>query len=119
MSGEEKAPIKVQFHYIKGPSYRESACHGVIGGPTPQGKIWMGFFTERNPLPRMVEFHILPPADGSTSIQFNEAATTPDLIDTKEGVVRHVEFGTYLDLDVAERLQNWLAERIAMVKGKA
>jgi hypothetical protein len=48
-------PAKIQFHYIKGPDYREAACHGVIGGPTPAGKVWLAFFSERGPIPRVVE----------------------------------------------------------------
>ena len=62
---------KLQFHYIKGPNYRETPCHGAIGGVTPQKKIWMTLFSERGPIPRVVEFEISAP-EGVDTIEFNE-----------------------------------------------
>jgi hypothetical protein len=38
-TGKAAESVRLQFHYIKGPSYHEAACHGAIGGPTPQNKI--------------------------------------------------------------------------------
>ena len=111
-------PYKLQFHYIKGPAYHEAACHGIIGGPTPQAKIWMAFFSERHPLPRMVEFHMPQPEPGAVVLPFNEREVgAPDFIDTRTGVIRHVEFSAYLDIEIAERMQQWLGEQIALVRG--
>lgn len=32
------------------------------------------------------------------------------------GIIRHVEFTAYLDLEVAERLQKWLGDKIAQIR---
>jgi hypothetical protein len=113
----EKEPevdtVKLQFHYIKGPAYREGACHGAVGGSTPQGKIWMALFSERYPLPRMVEFNVPAPPHGTTTLAFNESSATPDHIDTRNGIVRHIEFAAYLDVDTAVRLRDWLSLQIS------
>jgi hypothetical protein len=119
---DEKAtaaePFRLQFHYIKGPTYREIAAHGVIGGVTPQGKVWMALYTERGPLPRMVEYHVPPAGEGVTSIQFDELAKVPDFIDSRQGVIRHVEVSTYMDIDFAERFHQWLGTQIEQIKGQ-
>lgn len=107
-------PFKLQFHYIKGPDYREAACHGAIGGPTPQGKLWLGFFAERHPIPRIVEFEVSPPS--GSLWQFDERAQPPTNVESRQGVIRHVEFGVYLDVDVAERLHQWLGENVARIR---
>lgn len=109
-------PFKLQFHYIKGPSYHESACHGAIGGPTPHGKIWMALFAERHPLPRMVEYQLPQPEPGASAVQFDESGAKPSFIETRTGVIRHVEFSAYLDVEAAERLRDWLSAQINQMK---
>ena len=50
-------------------------------------------------------------------ITFDEgAAGKPSMVDTRTGIVRHVELSAYMDIEVAERLQKWLAERIGELK---
>jgi hypothetical protein len=103
---------KLQFHYVKSPEYRETACHGALGGVTPQKKIWMALFSERKAIPRVVEFHI-PVPQGEEAVAFDESSAVPDHVEQRHGVVRHVELTTYIDLDVAIRLHRWLGQRIA------
>jgi hypothetical protein len=113
MADESKTPQTLQFHYIKSPDYREIACHGVIGNPTPNGKIWVAFFAQRSPIPRVVEYSVI---DGQ-SVQFNETtAGAPVSVESRRGIVRHVEFTAYLDLEVAENLQKWLGDTIAKIR---
>jgi hypothetical protein len=109
-------PFKLQFHYIKGSTYHESACHGAIGGPTPHGKIWMALFSERYPLPRMVEYELPQPMEDESSIPFNERESAISFVDTRKGVIRHVEFGAYLDVEAAERLRDWLNDCICQMR---
>jgi hypothetical protein len=116
MADEPKTPKILEFHYIKGPDYREVACHGVIGNPTPNGKIWMAFFAERHPIPRVVRYS-MPSVSEGQSVLFNEGAAGPPVsIETRGGIIRHVEFTAYLDIEVAERLQKWLGDKIAKVR---
>jgi hypothetical protein len=101
---------KLQFHYIKGPHYIETACHGVLGGVTPNGSLWMAMFSERGPIPRVVEFMVT--ASDAGIVEFEESKATPSHVDTRSGVVRHIEVSTYLDVTVARKLRDWLGERI-------
>jgi hypothetical protein len=111
-----KRIVKLQFHYIKGSGYRETSCHGAIGGVTAQRKIWMAFFSERGPIPRVVEFEIEAP-EGTSAVEFNESAAKPTHVEGRQGIVRQVEFSTYMDLEIATRVHTWLGERIAELRG--
>jgi hypothetical protein len=104
---------RVKFHYVKSASYREAACDGAIGGVTPRTKIWIAFFAERYPLPRMVEYEGQPTA--SSAVRVDETAS-PVSVETRQGIVRNVEFGTYLDIETARRIHAWLGDRIAQAE---
>lgn len=116
---DETAPGKktatLQFHYIKGPLYREVACHGLVGGVTPNQRIWLAMYTERGSIPRTVEFEV-EADEGAEKVQFEEGQAKPSRIDTRMGIVRHIEFGTYLDIETAERIHKWLGDRLEEVK---
>jgi hypothetical protein len=118
MADDPKPPdsFKIQFHYLKSSDYREVACHGAIGNITPQGKIWMALYAERQPLPRTVAYPFPRPAEGQKTISFDEATAGPPILDSREGIIRHVELSAYLDVDTAERLQKWLGDRVAEVR---
>lgn len=102
---------KLQFHYIKGPIYREITCHGAIGGVTSQRLITMSVYAERNPIPRLVEYEVRKPV-GSNQVTFSEAQATPGHVETRHGVIRHIETTLYMDIEVAKRIHKWLGERI-------
>jgi hypothetical protein len=113
---EERPTVKLQFHYIKSPGFRETPCHGAMGGVTPQRQIWMALFSERHAIPRVVEFDIEAP-EGAKTVEFNEGTATPTRVEGRQGIIRQVEVCTYMDLDTATRLHKWLGERIAELRG--
>jgi hypothetical protein len=76
----------------------------------------MAFYSERYPLPRIVEYHVQPPPSGSNTVEFNEATAKPDSIDMRQGCIRHVEFSTYMDIETAERIRDWLTKQIDQLK---
>jgi hypothetical protein len=102
--------VKLQFHYIKGPTYREEACHGVIGGHTPQGGMWVSFYTERYPIPRITEYDVA--GKPGEAVAFNEQDSTPSNVETRQGVIRHVETTIYMETEVAKRIHAWLGKHI-------
>ena len=108
--------VKVQFNYIKGPNYREVPCHGAIGGVTPQGKLWLAFFAERGPLPRIIEYEVPAPPTETPFVGLNERDSQPTSIDSRQGIIRHVEFSAYLDIDAALRIRDWLTQRISEIE---
>jgi hypothetical protein len=113
---------KLQFNYIKGPDYREVACHGVLGGTTPQGKLWMTIFSERPPIPRIVEYDLPAPPSPNEPVLFEEQKATPGFIESRQGIIRHVECTAYMDLETAKRVHEWLGRNIqaaeAQIGGK-
>jgi hypothetical protein len=58
-STDSEAPT-VDIHYLKTSGFREVACDGALGGPTPHGKLWLAFYTERFPLPRVMRQKLMP-----------------------------------------------------------
>jgi hypothetical protein len=105
----------IQFHYIKSPDYREISCHGALGGPTPQKVIWMSLFSERFPIPRVVEYAIN--GEPGQEVMVDEANMQPTSIESRAGVIRHVEVSAYLDIETAKRVHKWLGDQITQLEG--
>ncbi len=105
-----ESPKTIDFNYIKSGDFREVSCDGVVGGPTPQGKVWLAFFTERFPLPRIVR-HALQETSVEGQLQL-DASIPPEQLDGRSGVIRNVEFGVYLTREIAIELRNWLDKQI-------
>src|SRR5438874_1780807 len=95
----------VRFDYIKSNLFRVIHADGVVGGLTPRLDIHMDFWSERFPIPQRV-VHTL--TDDGT---LGEELKTERL--TREGIVREVEAGVVLDLEVAKAFREWLTDRIA------
>jgi hypothetical protein len=110
-------PPKLQFHFIKSAEYREVPCDGAVGSVTPnRSRIFFALYAERGPVPRMIEYELAGAKKGDL-VEFNEANAKPSFVDTRAGVVRQIQVGTYLDLDTAKRLRDWLSGQIASLEG--
>lgn len=111
-------PPVLQIHYLKTANYREVPCHGVIGGVTPQGQLWMSLYTERHPIPRTVTLPgtLVPGQPGA--VRVDEKLVKPISVDTRAGIVRTIEVSTYLDLDGARRLVEWLRTRVEQMEAQ-
>jgi hypothetical protein len=107
---------RLAFHYIKSPEYREISAHGALGGPTPRGDIWMSLFGERYPIPRIVEYAVAgKPGD---AITIDESTAQPTNVESRQGVIRHVEVTVYMTSDMAKRLHGWLGKQIEVVEAQ-
>ena len=51
---------------MKSNAFREVACDGALGGPTSQKKLWIAFYTERLPIPRIAEYNVVPASKADT-----------------------------------------------------
>lgn len=112
-----KQPPAFHIHYIKTSNYREIACDGVVGGVTPRArKIWMGFYSERSPIPRTV-FHQTAPGAAPNEWVVDESKP-PFRVESREGLIRNIEVATYIDLETAKRLVEWLQKRVTDLEGK-
>ena len=103
------APV-VRFHYVKSNAFRVVHADGVIGGPTPSGLLHLSFFSERFPIPAVVE-HAISDAGGGRREVGKEIAK-----EGKEGVVREVEVGVMMTLDMAKQLHAWLGNNIQRIE---
>ena len=111
---EEKAARDqtVTINYLKSNSFREVACDGVLGGPTPHGSIWMAFYTERFPLPRIVRHKMVPTQEENTFTLDDPG----EVIEGRQGIIRNVEFGVYMTTQTAEQLYEWLGRNLELIK---
>ncbi len=111
----EEKPVRdstLTINYLKANSFREVACDGVLGGPTPQGKIWLAFYTERFPLPRIVRYKMI-----STAVENEVTLEEPgEVVEGRHGFIRNVEFGVYVSVQTAEKLHEWLGQNLATIK---
>lgn len=103
-----KSGERLKISYIKTSAFREIACDGVLGGPTPQGKVWLSFYTERMPIPKTVEHTLEVNEEGVARL-----SEKPTILDSREGIIRNVEFGVFMNRSVAEQLRDWLSRQLA------
>ena len=106
----------VDLNYLKSPNFREVSSDGIVGGPTPNGKVWVAFFTERYPLPRIVR-HALVETDVAGQFRLDDSIPAQP-IDGRAGIVRNVEFGVYLSVQGAKDLRDWLNKQIDSIGGE-
>lgn len=104
----------VDLNYIKSQTFKEISCDGIVGGPTPHNKIWLSFYTERFPLPRIVRHAIVESAPGEYAI---DPAVEPQQLEGKSGIIRNVECGVYMSIETATELRDWLDRQIKTIRG--
>ncbi|MER9702183.1 hypothetical protein [Mesorhizobium sp. M0146] len=115
MAEEPTAPT-IDVHYLKSKIYREVSCDGAVGGPTPTNKIWIGFYSERLPVPRVVRHQLLATETEGEFVMDPNAQPVP--IEARTGIVRNIEFGLYLTPAAAKTLHEWLGIELAAIKGE-
>ncbi|WP_156941359.1 hypothetical protein [Mesorhizobium sp. LNJC405B00] len=76
----------------------------------------MAFYTERFPLPQIVE-HDLIPVDGENGSFTIDQVEKGNVVEAKDGVIRNVEIGTYLSIEAAQSLRDWLDRNIKLATG--
>src|SRR5271157_2184176 len=103
-------PPSIKFHYIKANLFRVIHVDGAIGGITPNRGIFVSLFSERSALPKMIEQELLPNGtlgEEKTVVQYSEG---------KEGLVRDMEIGVMLSVDVAQKIAEFLNNQVKILK---
>jgi hypothetical protein len=100
-----QTPQVIEFNYIKSNHFRTVHADGVMSNGTPRGNLFLGFYSERFPLPDAQTFEIN--AEGRI---VSEVAEKRKII--SNGVMREVEVGVILDLEVAKVLVLSLSQLI-------
>lgn len=101
---KEKLPDKVNIHYIKNSGFRQIHADGAIGGITPRGELNINFYAERIIIPKSEEVSIKDDGKLGDRLSISE--------DSKKGIVREIEVGAYMDIEVAKNLRKWLELKI-------
>ncbi|TIX25562.1 MAG: hypothetical protein E5V37_26960 [Mesorhizobium sp.] len=113
----EETPVPtIDVHYLKSSVYREASCDGAVGGQTPANKLWIGFYSERLPIPRVVQHHLRQTGKEGEFEMDREKPPVP--IEGRTGILRNLEFGLYLTPEAAANLHQWLGNQLATLKGE-
>lgn len=95
---------KLEFHYIKNNGFCTILGSGVFGGITPQGQLNINFFTERAAIPTKIVYAATQIGD---KLKLDEIER-----DGKDGIIREVQCGVLMDINVAISFRAWLDEKI-------
>ena len=107
---EQKMPSKIKFNYIKSNHFRVVHADGVIGNGTPRNDLFMSFYSERIPLPDVLTYEI--DKRGKVGKELLEERDIKS-----DGIIREMEVGVVVDLDMAKALVVWLASVIQQIEG--
>ena len=97
-----ETPEAVDFHFIKAAHFRVVHVDGVWGGITPSKNIAVGFFSERLPIPTIVQHKL------------KEGGAVGDEIDreSKTGVVREMEVELIMNKATAVGFLEWFKGKV-------
>jgi hypothetical protein len=107
---KQEIPSKIKFNYIKSNHFRVVHADGVIGNGTPRNDLFMSFYSERIPLPDVLTYEI--DKRGKVGKELLEERDIKS-----DGIIREMEVGVVVDLDMAKALVVWLASVIQQIEG--
>lgn len=97
---------QLQFHYVKGPDYRDVPVHGALCGIHPGGEgLFLVMYSERAAIPQTSTFDLLP--NGSLGQELPEGR------EGKEGIVRNMQVCAHFSVNQARALKDLLEQKIA------
>lgn len=105
---KENKTQSVVIHNIKSKLYRQVHIDGAHGSITPTGYININFFSQHGAIPKGTEFETTPDGQISKPIR--------NIDNSKEGIVREFEFGTYMDIQTCISLKEFLERTIENYK---
>jgi len=111
-ASNDTIPGEIEFHYLKGKSFRNVHADGFFGGVTPVGKIHMTAYSERRPIPKVTHHPVT--SVGPEGLKLG--SEVQEKRESLEGIIREVEVGIYFDLAAAYSLRTWLNEKIETIE---
>lgn len=100
----EAPPEKLRIEYIKSNFFRVVRADGAIGGTSPRLELFITFYNERFPIPKVLVFDATP--DGAPAEEIRSER------ESKEGVIREAEIGITMDLPTAKSFATWINEKV-------
>lgn len=101
--------IKVKYKYAD--DYNPQYVNGAHGGINVQGEIVANFYFERVPMPNSITHEVTK--EGGLG---NIVVTEPE--DLTKSVLRYVQSGIVMNLEVAKQIHKWLGNQIALREGQ-
>lgn len=101
-------PNKLRIEYHKANLFRVVHADGVYGGTSPRLQLFVAFYSERFPIPKVLTYET-----SSTGAPEHEIISERE---SKEGVFREVEVAVTMDLNAAKGFSVWLNEQVAALE---
>jgi hypothetical protein len=101
---ETPDPSKVRIEYIKSTAFRVTHVDGAIGGMSPRLDLFVTFYTERFPIPKVLVYKATPQGAPGEELESER--------ETKAGIIREAEVAITMDLPTAKAFALWLNEKI-------
>ncbi len=95
----------IDVHYIKTGNYRTYHVDGIYGGLTNDG-VHIQPFVQRFPTPQCIQQEITP--EGLLGKE------VPNGREGKKGIVREIDSGFVMNIEVATVLRDWLSNKIKL-----
>ena len=105
---QENSQTYLTFDYVKSNLFRTIHADGLVGSFTPSSDIYIAFFNERFPIPQQLVFELQ--SDGTIGDEITE------LRRSRDSVLREMEIGITMTVDVAESLVEYLKKMIEATK---
>lgn len=105
---KKKQLSSITIHNIKNSLYRQVHVDGAHGGITPSGFINVNFFSQRGAIPKGTEFEVNSEGQITRPIK--------DIDNSKQGIIREFEFGTYMDINTCISIKEFLERKIEEYK---
>ena len=103
-----ETPITVKYKYSD--DYNPQYVNGAHGGINVQGEIVINFYFERVPMPNSITQEMTEDRGLGKIIK-----TEPE--DLAQSVLRYVQSGVVMNLEVAKQIHKWLGEQIELREG--
>lgn len=101
----EGIPTSIKVYYEKGKLFRVIHVDGALGGLTPSRNIFVSLYSQRDPLPTVIEQRFSP--DGTLGEEISREGKT--------GLFREMEIGLVLTAPVARELAKFLTEQAKLL----
>jgi len=100
----ESSVGKIRIEYIKSNFFRILRADGAIGGTSPRLELFITFYSERFPIPKVLVYQATPEGAPGEEVSAER--------EVKSGVIREAEVGITMDLPTAKSFASWLNEKI-------
>src|ERR1035438_8818935 len=98
-------PEKLRVEFVKGNLFRVVHADGAFGGITPRLDLFITFYSERFPIPKVLTYEMSPEGVPAKELSGER--------ESKEGVIRECEIGVVVDLPTAKSFLQWLTEKVS------